>query len=61
MIADIGFAVIPAFTTFPPEMHARLIRFFEENVLRGMLDDLAIDRGSRIIPVRSSNTREYLL
>ncbi|KAG8959863.1 hypothetical protein FRC00_001196, partial [Tulasnella sp. 408] len=44
MIADIGFAVIPAFTTFPPEMHARLIRFFEENVLRGMLDDLAIDR-----------------
>ncbi|KAG9019640.1 hypothetical protein FRB90_011986 [Tulasnella sp. 427] len=48
IISDIGFAVIPAFTTFPREMHARLLRFFEESVLRGMLEDLATARGSNV-------------
>lgn len=59
IMADIGFAVIPAFTTFPREMHARLLRFFEESVLRGMLDDLSIARGSKTLSVGSPNTREY--
>ncbi|KAG8954643.1 hypothetical protein FRC04_011076 [Tulasnella sp. 424] len=56
IMADIGFAVIPAFTTFPREMHARLLRFFEESVLRGMLDDLSIARGSKTLSVGSPNT-----
>ncbi|KAI0054105.1 hypothetical protein FA95DRAFT_1480391 [Auriscalpium vulgare] len=37
IVSRIGFAVLPAFSTFRPEMHSRLLAFFEEGVLRGML------------------------
>ena len=40
IIAKIGFAIIPAFTTFQPEMHGRLLNFFESAVVRGMLNGL---------------------
>ncbi|GLB34930.1 putative response to drug [Lyophyllum shimeji] len=36
----IGFAIIPAFSTFGPEMQARLLTFFENVVMRGVLEDL---------------------
>ncbi|SJL00440.1 uncharacterized protein ARMOST_03753 [Armillaria ostoyae] len=40
VVSQIGFALIPAFYTFPPEMSARLLAFFEECIIRGILDDL---------------------
>ncbi|KAK0459777.1 uncharacterized protein EV420DRAFT_1620288 [Desarmillaria tabescens] len=40
VVSQIGFALIPAFYTFPPEMYARLLAFFEECIIRGILDDL---------------------
>ncbi|KAF5380960.1 hypothetical protein D9615_003973 [Tricholomella constricta] len=36
----IGFAMIPSFSTFRPEMHGRLLTFFETTVIRGMLENL---------------------
>ena len=44
-ISQIGFALIPAFSTFGPEMHSRLLAFFEEGVIRGVLYDLRQIRG----------------
>ncbi|KAF9227888.1 hypothetical protein BS17DRAFT_410420 [Gyrodon lividus] len=41
----IAFAVIPAFSTFPPEMHPRLLSFFDNALLRGTLEDLNCARG----------------
>lgn len=38
-VSQITFAMIPAFSSFQPEMHGRLLRFFE-GVIRGILDDL---------------------
>ncbi|KAK0483676.1 hypothetical protein IW261DRAFT_1464504 [Armillaria novae-zelandiae] len=40
VVSQIGLALIPAFYTFPPEMYARLLAFFEECIIRGILDDL---------------------
>lgn len=37
VLSQIGFAILPAFSTYRNEMHGRLLRFFEEGVLRGML------------------------
>lgn len=54
VVADIGFAVLPAFSTFPKEMQPRLLRFFEESVLRGMLESLGQARGVRGMPLESS-------
>ncbi|KAF8077923.1 hypothetical protein FPV67DRAFT_1403007 [Lyophyllum atratum] len=36
----IGFAMVPAFSTFRSEMHSRLLTFFETAVMRGVLEDL---------------------
>jgi len=38
-ISQIAFAVIPAFSSFQPEMYNRLLKFFE-GVIKGLLDDL---------------------
>ncbi|KAJ7109404.1 hypothetical protein C8R44DRAFT_286771 [Mycena epipterygia] len=46
IISEIGFALIPAFSTFQPEMHVRLLAFFEDGVIRGILEDLGRARGS---------------
>ncbi|KAJ7063344.1 hypothetical protein C8F01DRAFT_1132647 [Mycena amicta] len=45
IVSDIGFALIPAFNTFAPSMHSRLLAFFEDGVIRNVLDDLARARG----------------
>ncbi|RDB21389.1 hypothetical protein Hypma_011626 [Hypsizygus marmoreus] len=56
IITKIGFAVIPAFSTFQPEMHGRLITFFETSILRGMLEDLRQIQGvNDIVPTIGSN------
>ncbi|KAJ3559109.1 hypothetical protein NM688_g537 [Phlebia brevispora] len=49
IVSDIGFAVLPAFQTFRPSMHARLLAFFEERVLGGMLENLLKIQGSDTI------------
>lgn len=41
----IGFAVIPAFATFDPALHTKLLAFFEDGILRGMLEDLQSFQG----------------
>ncbi|KAJ6596919.1 hypothetical protein DFH09DRAFT_972654 [Mycena vulgaris] len=46
IVSDIGLAIIPAFSTFQPEMHVRLLAFFEDGVMRSILDDLGRARGS---------------
>ncbi|KAF7338262.1 hypothetical protein MVEN_02051500 [Mycena venus] len=46
VIAEIGLALIPAFSTFPPEMQGRLLAFFEDGVVRKLLEDLDRARGS---------------
>ena len=40
IISHIAFAMIPAFSTFPPQMHIRLFNFFETNIVRLVLQDL---------------------
>ena len=40
IISHIAFAMIPAFSTFPPQMHIRLLNFFETNIVRLVLQDL---------------------
>ncbi|KAH0583846.1 hypothetical protein H2248_009444 [Termitomyces sp. 'cryptogamus'] len=46
VISNIGFTMIPAFSTFRPEMHGRLLNFFETAVIRGVLEDLEHIQGT---------------
>lgn len=55
-LMGIGTALLPAFTSFKKELHPRLLRFFEESVLRGMLEALSLARGSRRISRGTSVT-----
>jgi hypothetical protein len=50
IISRIGFAMIPAFSTFQPEMYIRLLTFFEEGVIRGVLRDLSQIQGIDYMP-----------
>ncbi|KAJ6502509.1 hypothetical protein C8R45DRAFT_976826 [Mycena sanguinolenta] len=45
VIAEIGLALIPAFSTFPSEMQGRLLAFFEDGVVRKLLENLERVRG----------------
>ena len=45
IISHIAFAMIPAFSTFPPQMHIRLLNFFETNIVRLVLQDLGRFQG----------------
>ncbi|KAI6022693.1 hypothetical protein EDC04DRAFT_3067434 [Pisolithus marmoratus] len=45
VVSQIAFAVIPAFSTFPPQMYPRLLAFFNNVILRGVLEDLCGERG----------------
>ncbi|KAF8522278.1 hypothetical protein BU17DRAFT_44873 [Hysterangium stoloniferum] len=45
ILSLIGFAVIPAFSTFDAVLHTRLLVFFENGIIRGMLEDLKTWRG----------------
>ncbi|KAJ7582678.1 hypothetical protein C8J56DRAFT_1167735 [Mycena floridula] len=47
IVSQIGFAIIPAFSTFSPEMFPRLLQFFEECILRGNLEELGKLQGSK--------------
>lgn len=47
IVTRIGFAMIPAFSTFRPEMQSRLLTFFETSVIRGVLEDLGQIQGVR--------------
>jgi hypothetical protein len=40
IISQIAFALIPAFSTFPIEMQPRLLAFFEERIIRDVLEEL---------------------
>lgn len=40
ILHDIGFVLVPAFSTFPSIMHGRLLWFFESGILRSILHDL---------------------
>ena len=40
IISHIAFAMIPAFSTFPPQMYIRLLYFFETSIVRLVLEDL---------------------
>ncbi|KAG6866937.1 hypothetical protein C0991_003853 [Blastosporella zonata] len=54
--SKIGFAMIPAFSTFRPEMHGRLLTFFETAVIRGVLEDLGQIQGVSDI---TSNANDF--
>ncbi|KAJ3920293.1 hypothetical protein F5877DRAFT_77276 [Lentinula edodes] len=47
IVSQIVFALIPAFSTFPRKMHARLLAFFEECVTRNALEELSLIQGVR--------------
>lgn len=40
VVSHIAHAMIPSFSTFPREMHGKLLKFFEECVIWGPLQDL---------------------
>jgi hypothetical protein len=42
-LTRIGFAMLPAFSTFSPSLHERIMRFFEQ-LLKGMLATFSSDR-----------------
>jgi len=42
VVSHIAHAMIPSFSTFPREMHGKLLKFFEECVIWGPLQDLRI-------------------
>ena len=46
VVSRIGFALLPAFYTFSPEMHLRLLAFFDTMVMRPMLESLKEARGN---------------
>ncbi|KAJ7219313.1 hypothetical protein GGX14DRAFT_435653 [Mycena pura] len=45
IVSEIGLACIPALNSFQPEMHVSLLAFFENGVIRSILDDLERTRG----------------
>ncbi|KIK57795.1 hypothetical protein GYMLUDRAFT_228917 [Collybiopsis luxurians FD-317 M1] len=50
IVSEIVYALIPAFSTFPKEMHARLLAFFEDCVVRNALEELSSIQGAQDIP-----------
>ncbi|KAI0748219.1 hypothetical protein C8Q80DRAFT_1104066 [Daedaleopsis nitida] len=59
VISQIGFALLPAFLTFSPEMHTRLLAFFDEGVLGNLLADLRGLQGTRQLPSPSAVDLSY--
>ncbi|KAH9856975.1 hypothetical protein C2E23DRAFT_892456 [Lenzites betulinus] len=55
VISQIGFALLPAFLTFSPEMHTRLLSFFDDGVLGNILADLRSLQGTRQITSPSAD------
>ena len=46
VVSRIGFALLPAFYTFRPEMHIKLLAFFDTMVMRPMLESLREAQGN---------------
>lgn len=46
IISEIAFAMMPAFHSFPRQMHPRLLHFFETSVVRIILQNLARLQGT---------------
>ena len=46
VLAQVAFAIIPAFHTFKPVMHARLLAFFDEGLIGPVCDDFKRLRNS---------------
>ena len=59
VISQIGFTLLPAFTTFTPEMHTRLLAFFDDSVLGNLLADLRSFQGTRQLPSPSAGAKSY--
>ncbi|KAF9264659.1 hypothetical protein L218DRAFT_195329 [Marasmius fiardii PR-910] len=51
IVSEVGFALIPAFATFPYEVCGRLLAFFEECVVRNALAELRSIQGLEINPL----------
>lgn len=60
ILSQIGFAIVPAFQTFPAAMHLRLLTFFEEGVLGCMLESLQKFQGRDILTNSSKGEYTYL-
>jgi hypothetical protein len=57
IISQIAFALIPAFSTFHIEMQPRLLAFFEEGIIRDVLEDLSRIQGAGQIEASSAGGR----
>jgi len=56
VVSRIGFALLPAFYTFRPEMHIKLLAFFDTMVIRPMLESLREAQGN--VPVEGGSSRD---
>ena len=54
VVSQIGFALLPAFYTFRPEMHTKLLTFFDTMVMRPMLESLREAQGNILVEGVSS-------
>ena len=59
VVSRIGFALLPAFYTFRPEMHRKLLAFFDTMVMRPMLESLREAQGN--IPVEGEHLKSPTL
>lgn len=54
-ISQIAFAMIPAFSTFEPQMHPRLLAFFESSIIQAVLISLKQLQGQATTPLALNN------
>ena len=54
VVSQIAFALLPAFYTFRPEMHIKLLAFFDTMVMRPMLESLREAQGNVLVEGVSS-------
>jgi len=52
-MAAVGLAVLPAFDTFEAGLYPRLVAFFEDGLMRRMLERLAEVQGANLEPDRT--------
>lgn len=55
IISQIAYALLPAFATFHIEMQPRLLAFFDEGIIRDVLEDLSRTQGTG--PLDASSAR----
>jgi hypothetical protein len=60
ILSMVGFAVIPAFASFDSALHTRLLVFFENGILRGMLEDLQSLQGLKVLHVKGRFYRSLI-